>query len=93
MRREEPDLPYSNSRRVSHDHSADDGNVTYHMGRAFRNESSIRIPKDRVTPDERATMQAHRLAACEARQARADSNLACAVELGAALKVLAGKDD
>lgn len=71
----------------------EDRNVTYHMGRAFRDESSIPVPVDRVTPDERATMRAHALAAREARQADMDANLARAVELGAALKVLAGEDD
>lgn len=92
MRRDEPDLPYSKSRPVSYDHSYD-RNLTFHAGRYFRNEASIRIPKHTVTPDERATMDAHRVAEAEARQAHADAALARAVELGAALKVLAGKDD
>lgn len=71
----------------------DPRDVTYHMGRAYLNESSNHVRKDMLTPDERATMQAHRLAEAKTRQADNHANLARAVELGAALKVLAGKDD
>ncbi|MDJ1007698.1 MAG: hypothetical protein QNJ13_07700 [Paracoccaceae bacterium] len=70
----------------------DDQPVTWHQGRAFLNESSISIPKDKLTQDERATMDANRLAEAEGRQARADANLAAALRLGAALRVLKGED-
>ena len=77
-------------RRVRNDHD-ESRNLTFHAGRLFRNESSIRDPDYSVKPDDLKAMQERNAVETAARQARQTANLAHALELGAALKVLRGE--
>ncbi len=90
MRREEPDLPYSNARPVVYDHRCD-GDITYAYGRAYRRETSRHDPDNTITSAEQRVLRQRRLEAADERQARSNANFAAALRLGAALKVLAGE--
>lgn len=95
MRREPTELPFTGRsltdepRRARNDHG-ESRNLTFHAGRFFRNESSIRDPDYSVKPDDLKAMRKRNAEETEARQARSSANFARALELGAALKVLRG---
>lgn len=67
--------------------------VRYSGGRAYLNEASVGVPKFGVTPDDLKAMRMQQLADAAYRQARKDANLAAALRVGGALKVLRGEDD
>lgn len=91
MRREPTELPFSGpSTRRAQVPVEDDDNITYVDGRAFRRESTRHDPDNTITPDELKTIHQRRLEAAEARQAEADANLAAALRVGEAFKVLDG---
>ncbi len=69
----------------------EDRRVTYHMGRAYLDESSIRDPNKTITPDEQKALRQHQLDEAQDRQAYADANLAAALRLGEALKARKGE--
>ncbi len=77
--------------RQARSHNHDDQHVTYHMGRAYRNESSIRDPNYTITSEEQKVLRQRQLEAAAERKAYADANLAVALRLGEALKVLKGE--
>lgn len=94
-RRDEPELPYSGRswdepprrrRTVPPDPA-----VTTIDGRGFRRESSITVPDFTVTQDEQRVLAQRAQEAAARRLADKDANLAAAVRLGAALKVLKGE--
>lgn len=90
MRRDLPELPFT-GRAQRHAQVPDpDRRVTYHMGRAYLNESSIRDPDNTITASEQKVLRQHRLEAAQARQARATANLALAVRVGEALREIKG---
>lgn len=94
-RRDEPEIPFTGRswdepprrRRIV----PPDPAVTTIDGRGFRRESSIIDPDTRITTDDRASVAQRSAEAAEARLADKDANLAAAVRLGAALKVLKGE--
>jgi hypothetical protein len=96
MRRDEPELPYT--RRAWGDEPRrprapeSDPAVTFIDGRGFRRESSIIVPDFTVTQDEQRVLGQRAQEAAARRLADKDANLAAAVRLGAALKVLKGED-
>jgi hypothetical protein len=71
---------------------AHDRNLTFHEGRFFRDERTIRDPDNTVTQAEQRELGQRAREAAEARLAEKDANLAAAVRLGAALKVLRGEE-
>lgn len=98
MRREPYELPFTG--RSSDDPTKrraqvpdEDRRVTYHMGRAYLDESSIRDPDNTITPDEQKVLRQHQLEAAQDRQAHAAANFAAALRLGEALKVLKSEPD
>ncbi|MBV7409630.1 hypothetical protein [Maritimibacter sp. DP1N21-5] len=91
MRQPAPSIPYSNARPVEYDHS-DDGDITYVDGKAYRRETSRHDLDNTITPDEQKVLHLRRLEEAEFRQAHNDANLAAALRLGEALRVLKGED-
>ena len=96
MRREPNELPFTGrswnapaQRRAQV--PEEDRFVTYHMGRAYLNESSIRDPDHSVQPADMCALREQHEGAGQDRQARKDANLAAALRLGEALKVLKGE--
>lgn len=88
MRRDPPELPFTGRAQRHAQVPEEDRRVTYHMGRAYLNESSIRDPDHSVQPaDMRALREQHEGAGRD-RQARKDANFARSLELGAALREL-----
>lgn len=94
-RRDAPDLPYTGRswdepprrRRIA----PPDPAVTTIDGRGFRRESSIIDPDFTVSQGVQRVLAQRAREAAEARLADKDANLAAAVRLGAALKVLKGE--
>ena len=93
MRRTASKLPFSGSstRRPYAPEPDEDREVSYSGGRAFLRETSRHDPDYTITSKEQSVLRQRRLEAVEDRQARKDANLARAVELGAALKILRGE--
>lgn len=95
-RRDEPEIPFTGRswdepprrRRIV----PPDPAVTTIDGRGFRRETSRHDPDNTITPDEQKVLGQRAREAAEARLADTDANLAAAVRLGAALKVLKGED-
>ena len=97
MRRTPSELPYTGrswvdepQRVQTYDHD-NYRNLTFHAGRYFRDESTIRDPDYSVKADDLRAMRERSAEEAEDRQARKDANFARALELGAALKVLRGE--
>ncbi|MCB2092943.1 MAG: hypothetical protein H6901_02895 [Rhodobacteraceae bacterium] len=95
-RRDEPEIPFTGR---SWDEPPrrrpivpPDPAVTTIDGREFRRESSIVVPDFTVTQDEQRVLGQRAQEAAARRLADKDANLAAAVRLGAALKVLKGED-
>lgn len=94
-RREEPEIPFTGRswdepprrRRIV----PPDPTVTTIDGRGFRRESSIVVPDFVVTQSEQRVLAQRAQEAAARRLADKDANLAAAVRLGAALKVLNGE--
>lgn len=91
MRRDQSEIPFS-GRAPRQAVVPDDRHVTYHMGRAYLNESSIRDPDHSVKPDNLKAIREHSAEEAENRQAYKDANFAAALNLGEALRVLKGDE-
>lgn len=95
MRRDEPELPYT--RRARRDEPRrprapeSDPAVTFIDGRGFRRETSRHDPDNTIRPDEQKVLAQRAREAAERRLADIEANLAAAVRVGAALKVLKGE--
>ncbi|MBV7409638.1 hypothetical protein [Maritimibacter sp. DP1N21-5] len=97
MRRTPSELPYTGrswvdepQRVQTYDHD-NYRNLTFHAGRYFRDESTIRDPDYSAKADDLKAIRERSAEEAEDRQARKDANFARALELGAALKVLRGE--
>lgn len=92
MRRDLPELPFTGRAQRRAQVPDPDRQVTYVNGRAFLRETTRHDPDYAVTVEDRRVTDQRRLEEVEARQARATANLARALELGAALKMLKGDE-
>lgn len=94
MRRPLNELPFSARTPRQSRMPEDDRGVTFAHGRHWRDERVVARddPDYSATVEDQRVLRLRQLEAADARQAHADANLARAVELGAALKVLKGED-
>lgn len=93
MRRTPSELPFTGRTPRQPRMPDDDLGVTFAYGKHWRDERMVAMddPDNTITPDEQKVLRQHQLEAAQARQARSDANLATALRLGEALRVLKGE--
>ncbi|MCE5972480.1 hypothetical protein LZA78_03155 [Sinirhodobacter sp. WL0062] len=91
MRRDPPELPFTGRAQRHAQEPDQDRHVTYVNGRAYLDERSIHVPRYGVTPADLRAMHQRDAEEAARRQAHATANLAVALRLGEALKVLKGE--